>query len=81
MSLFFGRSVHLAMYIILIAFIVVMVRMLLLLLLAILVTRIAAYRRLMPRWSVVSVLGMEMLQGLPDAGHIRISKDLGGRRL
>lgn len=54
---------------------------LLLLLLAILVIRVTAHRWLMPRWSVVSILWVEMLQRLSNPGHIRISEDFGGRRL
>lgn len=85
MSLFFCRSVHLTVNIVFIAFIVVMVLrlllLLLLLLLTILIIGITAHRRLMPRWSVVRVLWVEMLQRLPDAGHIRISENLGSRRL
>ena len=85
MKLFFCRSVHLTMNIIFVAFIGVMVMVLwwlrLLLLLAILVIGITAHRRLMPRWSIVSVLWVKMLQRLPNAGYIRISKNLGSRRL
>lgn len=83
MSLFFCRSVHLTMDIVFIAFITLMVvvLLLLLLLLTILVTRITTHGRLMPGWSVVSVLWVEMLQRLPVAGHIRVSENLGGRRL
>ena len=80
MSLFLCRPVHLTMYIVFIAWVLMMV-MVLLLLLGILIIRITTHRRLMPRWSVVSVLWVKMLQRLPDAGHIRISKNLGGRRL
>ena len=67
-----------------VAFIVMLMMMLLrlrLLLLAILVIRVTTHRWLMPRWGVVSVLGVEMLQRLSNACHIRISKDFGGRRL
>ena len=85
MSLLFCRSVHLTVNIVFIAFILVMMMvlrlLLLLLLLTVLVIGITAHRRLMPRWSVVSVLWVEMLQRLPDAGHIRISENLGSRRL
>ena len=85
MSLFFCRSVHLTMHIVFIALIVIMVMvlllLLLLLLLTILVIRITTHRRLMPRWSVVSVLRMKMLQRLPITSHVRIPKNFGGRRL
>ena len=66
--------------IIFVAFIVVMLS-LLRLLLAVLIVRITTHRQLMTRWSVVSVLWVEMLQRLPDPAYIRIPKNLRGRRL
>lgn len=80
MSLIFCRSVHLTMNIVLIAFIVV-VMVVVWLLLAILIIRITAHWRLMPWRSVVSILWTDMLQRLPNAGHVRITKNLGGGRL
>ena len=85
MNLFLCRSVHLTVNIVLVAFTVVLVMVLqllrFLLLLAILVIGITPHRRLMSRWGIVSILWMEMLQRLPNAGYVRISENLGSRRL